>query len=294
MAAQRDPDGVARERVVDAARRAHGRIDHVAHADVRRVDELVSRIQQAQREIPALVPDEERRPVAAGGHERLAATGRRALEDVVGHELRVRPAVGIARVTPVAARQHTVGTEDREVHDGRARVTLERGHATCDVLGRGEQHVVVQREHDLALGRAHALVACGRGDVGGQRDEVDVRELVADHLLRPVGGRVVDREDLEWRVALAARGLERAAERVAALVVQDRDRDRGAHRCGLSWAPGHGSTGRRGWRRGPAAASRPRSSARSGWRRDRPAARRWARCRSRSTAACDRRRPTAA
>src|SRR5712664_1891432 len=108
-------------------------------------------------------------------------------------------------------------------------MALEGGHAARDVVRRGEEHVVVEREDDLTLGRAHAFVAGGRRDVLRQRHEVGVRELVADHLLRAVGGGVVDRDDLERRVALGARGLQRAAERVAALVVQDRDRDRRAH-----------------------------------------------------------------
>ena len=74
-------------------------------AHVRRVDELVAGVDQAKREIPALVADEQRRPVAAGREERLAPARGGTLEDVVGRELMLGPAVGVARVAPIPARE---------------------------------------------------------------------------------------------------------------------------------------------------------------------------------------------
>jgi hypothetical protein len=84
--------------------------------------------------------------------------------------------------------------------------------------------VVVQREDDVALGGGHAGGARGRRDVPGQLHQVDVGELRAHHLGAAVGGRVVHREDLD-RMVLPACGVQCAPKRVAALVVQDRDRD---------------------------------------------------------------------
>ncbi len=74
----------------------------MTHADGGRIDEVVARVEQAHREVPALVADEERRPVAARGQEGVAPARRGALEHVVGDELRAGPAVGIAWMTPVA------------------------------------------------------------------------------------------------------------------------------------------------------------------------------------------------
>src|SRR3989442_9479593 len=103
MVAKRHPHRVADERVVDAARRPYGRLDEVGHAHGRRVDQRVVGAHQAEREIPALVADEERRPVAAGRQERVAPACGGTLEDVAGLELGLPPSVGIPRVTPVAA-----------------------------------------------------------------------------------------------------------------------------------------------------------------------------------------------
>jgi DNA invertase Pin-like site-specific DNA recombinase len=104
MVPEHDPHRVARERVVDATRWPDRGIDEVPHTNGRRVHEVIAEIEQAQREIPPLVTDEERRPVSAGLEERLAPARRRPLEHVVGEELAVAPRVRIPGMAPVAAR----------------------------------------------------------------------------------------------------------------------------------------------------------------------------------------------
>jgi hypothetical protein len=64
----------------------------------------VARVEQAQRQIPALVADEEWAPVTAGGQERLPPARRRAFQDGVGEELAASPPSGprIVKLTTAA------------------------------------------------------------------------------------------------------------------------------------------------------------------------------------------------
>ena len=127
-------------------------------------------------------------------------------------------------MAPVAPREVPVGSDDHEVHDGGPWVPGEHRHHTFHVVGRREEHVVVERDDEIALRRRHACVSPRGAAIGGQLHEADVGEIAPDHLGAAVGGGVVDGDDLEG-AALPARHLQRAAQYLTPLIVEDRDRD---------------------------------------------------------------------
>ena len=130
-------------------------------------------------------------------------------------------------MAPVPPRQSPVRPDDHEVHHGGPGVALEHRDDALHIVGGREEHVVVERDDEVALGGGHAGVPTGRAAIVGQADEPHVGKVAPDHLGAAVGGGVVHRDDLEGS-ALATRRLQRASQHVAPLVVEDRDRDGGA------------------------------------------------------------------